>query len=89
VAAAGGSIRNLQQQERTVMETLLTWLAVSLAGLLVSAHVTVRLPLLGVVPVLGVVALALVLALVLALAWVARSILLDGGIRLRPRMVAL
>lgn len=71
------------------METILTWLAVSLAGLLVSAHVTVNLPVLGQVPVLGLVALAFVLAGAAALLWVVRLILRDGGLRLRPRMVTL
>ena len=69
------------------METILTWLAVSLAGLLVSAHVTVNLPVLGPVPVLGLVALALVLALAAVLLWIVRLIVRDGGLRLRPRMV--
>ena len=69
------------------METILTWLAVSLAGLLVSAHVTVNLPVLGAVPVLGLVALALVLAGAAAVLWIARLIVRDGGLRLRPRMV--
>jgi len=69
------------------METILTWLAVSLAGLLVSAHVTVNLPVLGVVPVLGLVALAFVLAAAAALLWIVRLIVRDGGLRLRPRMV--
>ena len=71
------------------METILTWLAVSLAGLLVSAHVTVNLPVLGPVPVLGLVALAFVLAGAAALLWVVRLIVRDGGLRLRPRMVTL
>lgn len=68
------------------METLLTWLAVSVAGLLVSAHTTVRLPVLGPEPVLGVVAVAVVLALAALVLWLARSIARDGGLRLRPRM---
>lgn len=71
------------------METLLTWLAVSLAGLIVSARTTVRLPVLGPEPVLGVVALAVVLALAALVLWLARSIARDGGLRLRPRMVRL
>ena len=66
------------------METLLTWLAVSLAGLLVSARTVVRLPVLGPVPVLGLVALAVVLALAALVLWLARSLLRDGGLRLRP-----
>lgn len=71
------------------METLLTWLAVTLAGLIVSARVTVNLPVLGPVPVLGVVAVAVVLALAVALAYVVRAISRDGGVRLRPRVVTL
>jgi len=69
------------------METLLTWLAVTLAGLIVSAHTRVNLPVLGPTPVLGVIALAVVLALAVLLLWVARLIARDGGLRLRPRMV--
>ena len=38
------------------METLVTWFAVTVAGLLVSAHTRVNLPVLGPTPVLGVVA---------------------------------
>lgn len=68
------------------METLLTWLAVTLAGLLVSAHTTMRLPVLGPTPVLGVIALAVVLLLALAVLWVVRVLVRDG-LRLRPRMV--
>lgn len=68
------------------METILTWLAVSLAGLLVSAHVTVNLPVLGPTPVLGVVALAVVLTAAGGVLCVARMLLRDG-VRLRPRMV--
>jgi len=66
------------------METILTWLAVSLAGLIVSARTTVRLPALGPEPVLGVVAVAVVLALAAVVLWLARSLLRDGGLRLRP-----
>ena len=68
------------------METILTWLAVSLAGLLVSAHVTVNLPVLGQVPVLGLVALALVLAGVAVVLLIARALMEDW--RLQRRMVA-
>lgn len=68
------------------METLITWLVVSLAGLIVSARVTVRLPVLGPTPVLGLVALALVLTAAAAVLWIVRVIARDG-LRLRPRMV--
>ena len=72
------------------METLLTWLAVMLAGLLVSArtHITVTAPVHASIPVLGVVALALLLAVAAVFAAVARLLLRDG-LRLRPRMVTL
>lgn len=59
------------------METLLTWLAVTLAGLLVSARVTVRLPVLGPTPVLGVVALAVVLAIAGGVLLAVRGIVRD------------
>ena len=68
------------------METILTWLAVTLAGLLVSAHTVMRLPVLGAVPVLAVVAVGVVLALaagVLLVAW----LLVRDGLRLRPKAV--
>ena len=65
------------------METLLTWLAVSLVTLLVSAHTRVKLPVLGPTPVLAVVALAVVLALAVLLLLVARVLVRDG-LRLRP-----
>ena len=68
------------------METLLTWLGVTLATLLVSAHTRVTLPVLGPTPVLGVIALAVVLALTAILLWVVRVIVRDG-VRLRPGMV--
>ena len=71
------------------METILTWLAVSVAGLLVSAHTRVNLPVLGPAPVLGVVALAVVLALAVAVLYLLRSVLRDGGLRFRPRVVEL
>ena len=70
-----------------MMETLLTWLAITLAGLLVSAHTRVNLPVLGPTPVLGIVALAVVLALAAAVLLLVRSIARDCGLRLRPRMV--
>ncbi len=66
------------------METLLTWLAVTLAGLIVSARTVVRLPLLGPTPVLGVVALALVLATAAAVLLLVRSGVRDGWLRPRP-----
>jgi hypothetical protein len=65
------------------METLLTWLAITFAGLLVSSRTMVRLPVLGPTPVLGVIAVALLLAAAAALLWVVRAILRDG-LRLRP-----
>lgn len=65
------------------METLITWLAVTLAGLLVSAHTTVNLPALGPTPVLAVVALGVVLALALGVLAVVRVLVRDG-LRLRP-----
>ena len=64
------------------METILTWLAVTLAGLLVSAHTVVHLPVLAVVAVGVVLALA---AGVLLAAW----LLVRDGLRLRPRAAAL
>lgn len=59
------------------METVLTWLAVTLAGLIVSARTIVRLPVLGPVPVLGVVALAVVLAIAAAVLLIVRGIVRD------------
>lgn len=59
------------------METVLTWLAVTLAGLIVSALTSVNLPVLGPTPVLGVVALAVVLAIAAAVLLIVRSIVLD------------
>jgi hypothetical protein len=70
------------------METLLTWLAVTLAALLVSAHARVNLPVLGPTSVLGLVALVLVLGLV-AIVLVLARLLLRDGLRLRPRVVQL
>ena len=70
------------------METLLTWLAITFAGLLVSSRTTVRLPVLGPEPLLGVIALAVVLALAALLLWVVRTIVRDGGLRLRPGTVS-
>jgi hypothetical protein len=63
------------------METVLTWLAVTLAGLIVSARTIVRLPLLGPVPVLGVVALAVVLAIAGTVLLIVRGIVLDWPVR--------
>ena len=65
------------------METIAIWLGVTLATLLVSAHTTVRLPVLGPTPVLAVVVLAVALALTVALLWVVRVLVRDG-LRLRP-----
>lgn len=59
------------------METVPTWLAVTLAGLIVSARTVVHLPVLGPTPVLGVVALAVVLAIAGAVLLIVRSIVLD------------
>ncbi len=70
------------------METLLTWLGISLAAMLVSAHTRVNLPVLGTTPVLGLVVLAFVLALA-AIVLVLARLLLRDGLRLRPRMVTL
>ena len=69
------------------METILTWLGVTLAALLVSAHTRVNLPVLGPTPVLGLVALALVLALAAVVLVLARLLLRDG-LRLRPKVAA-
>jgi hypothetical protein len=68
------------------METLLTWFAITVAGLVVSAHTRVNLPVLGPTPVLAVIALAVLLAMAALLLWVVRLIARDG-LRLRPRMV--
>jgi hypothetical protein len=66
------------------METLLTWLAVTLAGLIVSARTVVRLPVLGPTPVLGLIALALVLAIAGAVLLLIRGGVRDGWLRPRP-----
>lgn len=64
-------------------------LAIAFAALLVSARTRVTVPMLGSTPVLGVIALAVTLALAVAVLVLVRSIVRDGGLRLRPRMVAL
>ena len=69
------------------METILTWLAVTVAGLIVSAHTTVQLPVLGPTPVLAVVVLTVTLTLAVAVLWLVRTIVRDG-LRLRPGMAA-
>ena len=69
------------------METILTWLAVTVAGLIVSAHTTVKLPVFGQTPVLAVIALAVTLALAAAVLWLVRTIVRDG-LRLRPGVAA-
>lgn len=63
------------------METLLTWLAVTLAALIVSARTRVTLPVLGPTPVLGVIALAVVLAAAAAVLYLARSMARDRARR--------
>jgi hypothetical protein len=68
------------------METLLTWFAITVAGLVVSAHTRVNLPVLGPTPVLGVIALTVALAMAAVLLQLVRLIARDG-LRLRPRMV--
>lgn len=63
------------------METVLTWLAVTLAGLIVSALTSVNLPVLGPTPVLGVVALAVALTAAAAVLYLARSLARDRARR--------
>jgi hypothetical protein len=69
------------------METILMWFAITVAGLLVSAHTRVTLPVLGPVSVLALVALAVVLAVMGVLLLVVRSGRRDGWLRLGPRPV--
>lgn len=69
------------------METLLTWLAVTFAGLIVSAHTRVNLPVLGPTPVLGLIVLAVIVGGIAVVLWLLRSISRDGGLRLRYRTV--
>ena len=69
------------------METLLTWFAITVAGLVVSARTSVRLPVLGPTPVLGVVALALALAVLGVVLLLVRGGRRDGWLRLGPRPV--
>jgi hypothetical protein len=66
------------------METILTWFAITVAGLVVSAHTRVNLPVLGPTPVLGVIVLAMVLAFAVAVLLIARALLEDW----RPRTAA-
>ena len=71
------------------METLVTWFAITVAGLLVSAHTRVTVPVLGPTPVLGLIALAVVLALAAAVLYLLRSMARDGWPGWRPRTVTL
>jgi hypothetical protein len=66
------------------------WLILAFLGLVVSAQTRLTATVLGSpvsVPVLGLVALAVVLALAAVVLFLLRSILRDGGLRLRPRTV--
>ena len=69
------------------METLLTWFAITVVGLIVSAQTSVTLPVLGPVSVLAVVAVAVVLALAGVVLLLVRSGRRDGWLRLGPRPV--
>ena len=65
-------------------------IALAFAGLIVSAQTKLHAVLLGQpvsVPVLWLVAAAMVLGLAALVLYLIRSILRDGGFRLRPRMV--
>ena len=61
---------------------------IAFLGLLVSAQTRVTAAGHS-LPVLGVVALAVVLALAVAVLYLLRSIVRDGGLRFRPRVVEL
>jgi hypothetical protein len=67
------------------METILTWFAITVAGLVVSAHTRVNLPVLGPTPVIALVVMAMVLTFAVVLLLIARAMLEDW--RRVPRMV--
>lgn len=65
----------------------LVQIVIAFAGLLVSAQTRVSVA--GhQVPVLALLALALILALAAVVLWLLRSISLDGGLQLRPKVAA-
>jgi hypothetical protein len=66
------------------METILTWFAITVAGLVVSAHTRVNLPVLGPTTVIALVVMAMVLAFTVAVLLIARALLEDW----RPRTAA-
>lgn len=74
------------------METVAIRLLLAVLGLAVSARTRLTATVHGAhfaVPVLWLLAAAVVLALAAAVLYLARSVVRDGGLRLRPRMVSL
>jgi hypothetical protein len=74
------------------METLAIRAVLAVIALVVSARTRLDAVILGrpvSVPVFGIVAVVLVLALVALILHITRTLVRDGGLRLRPRVVQL